>query len=108
MIARLVQLAFPDDLVHDKALEAIALVALPMVQACPGFVGGYWMTGQQTRAVLITLWRDRASHDAALPAMQRAMVAIAESGAVVEESVPMFETVLAADANGVRATDTLF
>lgn len=105
MIARLANLFFPTPEVHDRVIRTIADVALPLVQDAPGFVEGCLLAEEGVgRAVLITLWRDQETHDAALSRMEQAMAAIANAGATVEGPVYAFPTVLLADARGVRST----
>ena len=105
MIARLANLFFATPEAHDRTVRAIAEVALPLVQEAAGFVNGCLLGEEGVgRAVLITLWRDQETHDAAISSMEKAMAAIAQAGATIEGPVYAFPTVLVADARGVRRT----
>ena len=69
MIVRLADLTFPDTEVADRAIETIASVSLPLVESARGFEGGWLLLGDPQGAVLVTVWRDEASHDAAVEQM---------------------------------------
>lgn len=105
MIGRLARLRFNDLTVEEETIRALAGIALPLAQTSSAFVGGYFMQDAEGQAVLLTLWRDAAGHEAAIPVMEAAMEAVRAAGAEIVGAVETFPTVLYADASGVRRLD---
>ena len=105
MIARTAQLKFHSPDAEENTMAALAEVALPWVQDSPGFHGAYLLGPEAGEALLVTLWRTREEHDAALPAMTRAMAAIVEAGAEVTGEIRFYGSVFRADPRGLRGPE---